>query len=263
MPAIERLRADDAYDLIIVAVRKNQVSSVLPLLAAHHNTPSILFMVNNPSGYDDWIKAVGSQRLLLGFPGAGGTRTGHVVRYVGVPRFLQPTTLGETDGAATPRVKTLLRVLRDAGFPTASTANMDAWQKTHVAWVSPVANAIYMVNGDNHQLARSPHAVRLVVRAVREGFQVLRFLGIPVTPARLRMWELMPEPVMVRGLSLWADTDHFRTVAVEHTLAAADEMGQLAKEFHTLAATTSIETVAMDELRSFIPRPGSELKASA
>jgi 2-dehydropantoate 2-reductase len=258
IPVVERLREDDAYDLIVVLVRKNQVSSVLPTLASHHNTPNILFMVNNPSGYDDWISAVGRERLLLGFAGAGGRRVGNVVHYAVVSRFLQPTTFGELDGSITPRVEEILRAFRGAGFPVALASNMDAWQKTHAAWVSPVANAIYMVDGDNHKLARSPHAVRLVVRAVRESFQVLRSLGIPVTPAKLQVWEWMPECLVVCFLRLWADTDHFRAIAVDHTLAAADEMWQLAEEFHTLSASTSIKTPATDELRSFIPRPGRE-----
>ena len=255
MPVVEQLHEDDAYDLIVVLVRKNQMTSVLPLLAAHKATPNILFMVNNPSGYGDWVSAVGAKRLVLGFAGAGGTRVGNVVRYVVVSRLLQPTTFGELDGSATPRIKEIIHVFRDAEFPTAFTSNMDAWQKTHVGWVSPLANALYMVDGDNHRLAHSPHVVRLVVRAVREGFSVLRTLGIPVTPAKLRMWEWIPESLLVRSLMLWADTNHFRTVAVEHTLAATDEMWQIAEEFHTLAISTSIATPAINELRSFIPHP--------
>ena len=253
VPVVEHLHENDAYDLIVVLVRKNQVASVLPILASHKATPNILFMVNNPSGYADWANAVGSERLVLGFAGAGGTRVGNVVRYVVVSRFLQPTTFGELDGSTSLRLKEIMHVFRGAGFPTAFTSNMDAWQKTHVAWISPLANALYMVNCDNHVLARSPHVVQLAVRAVREGFSVLRALGISVTPAKLRMWEWIPESLLVRCLMLWADTNHFRTVAVEHTVAATDEMRQIAEEFRTLAVSASIATPAIDELRSFIP----------
>jgi len=224
IPVAERLRKDDAYDLIVVLVRKNQIPSVLPILSSHHNTPNILFTVNNPSGYDNWASAVGPKRLVLGFAGSGGTRAGNVVRYTVVSRFLQPTTLEELDGSATPRVKEIMRIFRDAGFPVASTPNMDAWQKTRVAWIGPVANAIYMVNGDSHKLARSPYAVRLVARAVRECFQVLHSLGVLITPTKLQTWGRVPERLMGCFLRLWADTDHFRTIVVDHTLAAADEM---------------------------------------
>lgn len=253
VPVIEQLHENDGFDLIVVLVRKNQLASVLPVLAAHKATPNILFMVNNPSGYVDLTKAVGLERLVLGFAGAGGTRVGNVVRYVVVSRFLQPTTFGELDGSGSERLREIMQIFSRAGFPTASTPNMDAWQKSHVAWISPLANALYKVNCDNHLLARSPDAVRLVVRAVREGFNVLRCLGIPITPAKLRMWKWIPESLLTRSLMLWADTKHFQTAAVEHTAAAIDEMGQLANEFHMLALSTSIATPAIDELRSFIP----------
>jgi 2-dehydropantoate 2-reductase len=129
VPVVDQLREDDAYDLIVVLVRKNQMASVLPQLASHKATPNILFMVNNPSGYEDWVSAVGAKRLVLGFAGAGGTRVGNVVRYVVVSRFLQPTTFGELDGTFTPRLEKIMRVFRDAGFPTAFTPNMDACKK--------------------------------------------------------------------------------------------------------------------------------------
>ena len=255
VPVVEHLGEDDAYDLIIVLVRKNQVTSVLPVLSANRKTPNILFMVNNPSGYDDWIGAVGRERLLLGFAGAGGTLTGNTVRYIVVSGLLQPTTFGECEGPPTPRLREIMGIFDGAGFPAALTNNMSAWQKTHVAWVSPVANAIYMVNGDNHKLARNPYAIKLVVQAVREGFKVLCSLGLPVTPGRLRVWKWMPEKLLVGLLRIWADTSHFRTVAVEHSMAASDEMRQLADEFHMLAEMAGIRTPAMDELCSHIPNP--------
>lgn len=255
VPVVAHLQENDAYDLIVVLVRKNQLASVLPVLASHKATPNILFMVNNPSGYVEWADAVGRERLVLGFAGAGGTLVGHVVRYIVVSRFLQPTTFGELDGASSARLQELKHAFHDAGFPTALTSNMDAWQKTHVGWVSPIANALYMVNCDSTVLARSPHVLRMAVRAVREGFSALRTMGIPVTPTTLRIWECVPESLLVRSLMFLAGTKYFRTVIVEHTVSASDEMRLIADEFRTVIESASIATPAIDELRSFIPRP--------
>src|SRR5512145_1192700 len=44
---VDSLAPEDAYDLIIVFVRKNQLTDVLPVLAANRYTASILFMLNN------------------------------------------------------------------------------------------------------------------------------------------------------------------------------------------------------------------------
>lgn len=258
VPVVEHLHENDAYDLIVVLVRKNQVASVLPTLAANKATPNFLFMVNNPSGYADWVTSVGANRLLLGFAGAGGTRVGHVVRYVVVSRWLQPTTFGALDGSSTERLKEIMQIFRDAGFPTAFTSDMNAWQKTHAAWISPLANALYMVNCDHQLLARSPRVAQLAVQAVREGFAVLRALGVPVTPVKLQMWDWIPKWLLVRFLMLWANTDHFKTVAVEHTAAATDEMRQIADECLSLARSTAVLTPAIDELRSFIPAPNQK-----
>jgi ketopantoate reductase len=161
--------------------------------------------------------------------------------------------IGELDGAASARVKSLIHAFRRAGFPTARTTNIDAWQKTHVTWVCPLANAIYLAKGDNHALSSNRALLRLVVQAVREGFLVLRNIGIPITPSKLRAWECMPEPLVVALLSAWANTDHFKTVAVEHTMAATDEMRQLTDAFVALSRLTTVEIPAIEKLRSFIP----------
>ena len=141
---IEKLELEDAYDLAIVLVRNNQLESVLAVLAGNSNILSILFMVNNPSGPQALIDAVGRERVLLGFPGAGGEREGEIIRYRIVAGFIQPTTIGELNSEHTPRIQKIADELRSAGFPVSICSNMDAWLKTHVAVVSPVANAIYL-----------------------------------------------------------------------------------------------------------------------
>jgi hypothetical protein len=67
--AVEQLAPDDAYDLVVVLMRKNQVSAILPDLAANQHSPSILFMNNNVAGPDEMVEALGQERVLLGFPG--------------------------------------------------------------------------------------------------------------------------------------------------------------------------------------------------
>jgi 2-dehydropantoate 2-reductase len=252
IPITEVIESSEEFDLVIVTVRKNQVPDVLPVLG-NRNLGNILFMVNNPSGYQQWIDAVGRERLLVGFPGAGGILEGDVVRYHIAPRWLQPTTLGELDGRITRRLKEIASVFRHAGFPVATSRNMDAWQKTHVAVVSPVANAIYMAGGSGTRLAQTPDAAQLAIRAIREGFAVLKALNVPITPAKLRLFGCLPRSVLASILCAWAKTGQFETVAVKHANVATDEMRTLAEEFKELASKTSVLTPAIDKLRTFIP----------
>jgi 2-dehydropantoate 2-reductase len=88
----------------------------MPALTANHYIPTLLFMLNNPLGSTQLIRALGQDRVLLGFPGAVGTREGRVVRYVMIAQ--QPTTLGELSGRRTERLRNLTRVFRASRFRT-------------------------------------------------------------------------------------------------------------------------------------------------
>jgi 2-dehydropantoate 2-reductase len=146
LPLVQSLSSDDQYDIVLVIVRKNQVDAILPALGAAHNIPAICFMANAAEGLDNWSRAVGPTRLLLGFPGASGSRQEILIRYVVLPAWLQPTTVGDPDGAATPRLQSLLEIFRRAGFPVAASADMRSWLTSHVAVVSALANAIYFAS---------------------------------------------------------------------------------------------------------------------
>jgi 2-dehydropantoate 2-reductase len=248
----ERLAPDDAYDLVVVLMRRTQISAVLPVLAANHHTPNILFLCNNASGPDEMSNSLGRERVLLGFPGAGGVREEHVVRYIVVSARNQATTFGELDGRTTPRLKQIAHAFKGAGFPVETSRNMDAWLKTHVAKVSPVANALYMAGGDNHLLAGRRDALVLMVRAMREGFQVLRVLNIPILPSRLKIVEWLPEPMVILLMRLMVNSKEAEITMAGHANAARDEMKQLADEFKALARAASIATPAMDRLYAYI-----------
>ncbi|MGB4658774.1 MAG: 2-dehydropantoate 2-reductase N-terminal domain-containing protein, partial [Mobilitalea sp.] len=70
---IDNLEENDIYDYIIVPVQNTQVESILPILSKNRSS-NIVFVVNNPSGYQNYIDSVGYQRVMIGFPSAGGER---------------------------------------------------------------------------------------------------------------------------------------------------------------------------------------------
>lgn len=248
----EELTPDDRYDLVLVPVRKTHLLSVLPALAKNRCTPNVLFMVNSAAGPNEIIEALGRDRVLLGFPGAGGTLEGPVVSYKVLPRWVQPTTMGELDGRVSPRLKLIADALRTARFPVALSPDMVSWQKTHVALVSPIANAIYAAGGNNYRLARTRDGLVLMIRAWHEGFRVLESTGTPITPPKLKVLKWMPELLQV---ALWQrifDTKFAEIVATRHANAARDEMKQLAAEFMELRDASGVSTPAMDRLYSYI-----------
>lgn len=248
----EQLRPNDYYDLVLVLVRKNQLHTVLPHLAANHTSPAFLFMVNSASGPDELIQVVGRERVILGFAGAGGTREGHIVSTVVLSAKSQPTTIGEIDGQITPRLQAIAEVLRQAGFPVAFEANMDAWLKTHVALVTPIALAIYLAGGSNYRLARTPDGLILLYRAIHEGFQVLQALNIPITPPHLQSLADTPEPEMVVSLQQMMAAPRAEITMAQHANAARDEAQQLADEFRMLVSQTRITTPAILQLYTYL-----------
>ncbi len=249
---VEALAPDDAYDLVVVMMPKDCIPDVLPVLAANRRTPNVLFVCNNAAGPDDMIAALGRERVLLGFVGAGGTRKGHIVRYIVESGREQPTTFGELDRDTTPRLEQIAEVFKGAGFPVALCADMDAWLKTHVAEISPTANALYLAGGDNHRLARTRDGVVLMIRAMREGYAVLRALGIPIVPSNHKIVNWIPEPLLVPLVRKMLDSKEVELKAAGHANAARHEMKQIADEFRALARKASVPTPAMGRLYTYI-----------
>ena len=247
---VEQLDSEDAYDLVVVMMPKNHVSEILPTLAANRHTPNVLFMFNNAAGPGEMINSLGRKRVLIGFPGAGGTRKGHVVRYMVVSGRQQPTTFGGLDHSTTPRLEQIFSVFKGAGFPVAISSQMDAWLKTHVAEVSPLANAFYMAGGDNYRLARTRDAIVLMIRAIREGYKVLQELDTPIMPAKHKIFKWIPEPIMVALMRRIFKSEKMADL-IGHAHSARDEMKQIADEFKALARSTSVPTPAMDRLFTY------------
>ena len=182
---VEHLAPADTYDVVIVAVRLDQLASILPDLAANHQIPTVLFMLNNPDGMQRY-EMLEPQRVLSGFPSIGGTRQGEVIRYIHYPNLVQ-TTLGKEDGRVTPRLRQLATAFKKAGFSVALSSDMQSWLKTHAVIDVCMLAAVVMSEGSSVRLGRTRKYVVLMVQAVREGFRVLQAQGILITPLSMKV----------------------------------------------------------------------------
>jgi 2-dehydropantoate 2-reductase len=248
---VEGLAPDDAYDLVLVIMRKNHALQILPVLAANQHTPNILFLMNNAAGPGAMVEALGEERVLIGFPGSAGYREGHVVHCLtGTEEDKASVPFGEPDGRITPRTRKVARVLETApGFRAEIRTDMDAWLKYHVALLFPsLAPALYAAGVDNYRLARTRDLVVQATRAMREGFRVLRSLGQPITPSKFKVIMWLPEPVLVLLVQRLLANPLMETALVKHAEAARSEVEHLIGEFMALARTTSIPTPTIDRL---------------
>jgi 2-dehydropantoate 2-reductase len=246
VPLVDRLESEDAYDLAIVVLRRNQVPSILPVLAQNHRIPSVLFLGNNLSGPQQLIEALGRERVLLGLGNVGGARQGYVVRYLW-PRWTA-LPFGELDGRRTARTDAIVGLFNSAGLRTRVVKNVDAYLKTHAAGLPAFAGAAYLAGGQVRRLAHMPEALRLNIRAFREALEALRALGVPVKPSAIRLIEWIPEPVLVFLTSQLFSSRIADMAAQPHMDAAVDEIKELTDEMRAIFRQAGKPTPASDVL---------------
>jgi len=232
---VSRVAHELPYDLVVVLVRRTQVDEVLRAIAAEH-TGDVLVMVNEARGYDTWRGILGS-RLLVGFGGAiASFDEAGVLVYDIAPGALQPTVLGEPDGRVTDRVLRAASVFRDAGFPVKVRRDMEAWQRTHAAWITPFMLVSTAAARDAMTLTLTrADRVRTWVSATREALAAVAASGTPVVPFSFRVVAAIPSAVTARVLGCALRTRSLRDQIVASGAASADEALALAVDLAALA----------------------------
>lgn len=247
---IDSLNPEMKYDYIFVVMQKTQVDSVLECLSKNC-TDNIVFLVNTAAGYDKWKSIIGAERLLIGFPSAGGERKDGIVNYFigkGIMRAFQTTTFGETSREKTQRITDIIKMFSRAGIPSVYCSDMDSWQKTHVAMVTSIANALYGHDCDNKQLAASWSDVKDMVLGIKEGLTVLKNLGIKATPWKLRFFNL-PTCVLTAAFKIFMGTQLAEITMAQHCVVAKTEMCSLQEEFDKLINESGMKTPHIDHLK--------------
>jgi len=229
---IETLNEEDIFEYIIVPVQNNQIDSILPVLAKN-KSPNIVFVVNNPLGYKKWIEIIGYNRIIIGFPSAGGERKDGIVYYFigkGINKIFQSTTFGELNGKKSKRLIALYKIFLKSGFSPSINGKMDWWQKTHVAVVLPVAKALYRYQSNNYDLSKSLETIKKMIYGTRELFAVLKSNGIKITPAKLNFYYL-PTFIIGRIWQIIMGTKIAEYAMAKHTIVGKNEMEILEKQF--------------------------------
>jgi ketopantoate reductase len=101
--------ARGGYDIVLVAVRRDQLASACAGLAALAGKPAIVFFGNNPAGRAAIAGDLPGD-VYLGFPGVGGVMTSGTADYVRIRQ--QPTALQQ---ASDPRLAALESALSRRG----------------------------------------------------------------------------------------------------------------------------------------------------
>ena len=253
---VDELKSDDDYDLVIVLIRKNKLLPVFEILQTNTYIKNVLFMGNNALGFEQYLRHLPKEKVLFGFPGAGGGISEHTVHFADREKAggrRMPITIGEINGDTKKRTRAIKSLFETSGIPVDLAGDIDGWLKYHVALISPLVNALYKHDCDNNALANDKETLRVMVRAVKEGGRVLKALGYTKRyPFQFNLFYWLPEILNVLAVQSLLERKFAKVVFALHARTARDEMKELAGEFQTLIDKTSVETPNIDTLMDFI-----------
>ena len=255
---IGELGSADSFDIVLVTMRKSSRVSICPVLAENPNLKNIIFVGNDISGFKKYTDYLPPEKILLGFPSAGGGIIDNVLTFVDRDKpngKRNPLYLGELNGKFGERTKQLKSFFENAEIPVKLVKDMDGWLKYHFAFVAPIAGVYFKCQKDFKAVQADSDAIRTYIRACKEAGDVLEAAGYKKRqPFIFNLYYWFPE-----GLNAKIFRDKFfgsRFVEVAmgmHATAIGDELLELIVEFREVQAETSVETPHLDHLLGFIP----------
>lgn len=250
----DALKADNNYDMVLVTVQRSQIESAIPLLAAS-SCKRIGLMFNCASGANQWDAKLGAKRVFWVFPAALGEIIDDVTHYTLLPgylRFAQITTLGRSSSPVDAPLRENESLFNAAGLLTVCIDDMDAWLKTHAAFMVPL-----IVSGFIHEKRPGFHftlsEAKLVSTAIKECFEALWRLNIRITPLNMRLLKYVPVAIFCPALWLAFSNGFVKHALFGHAGHATAEAEILFQELEELADQTGFQMPAMKKLRSSIP----------
>ena len=244
---------DDGYDLIVVAMSKAGRIAVCPLLRrCAAATTTILFLGNDVSGPDEYLRHLPREKVMLGFPRAGGGWDGDELVFVDRPKPRArrgPLVVGELDGGTRPRTRAVRALFEECGISVCVEKDMAGWLAYHFAFVGPIAGVVANHWGDLRSVAADPASLRQMVRACRQAGDVLARVGLSKRqPWVFNLFYWTPLWLAPKVFSKLFDS-RFAEVSIGlHARAAGPEFEELTAGFLALRDRAGLETPDLDEL---------------
>jgi len=162
-------------------------------------------------------------------------------------------SISELDGGASERLTWIMGLLEGAGFNVVANQDIEAWLKYHAAVILPLACAYFKAGRDVKGLTGDRESMTGVIKAMREGFSVLKELGYPFALESLKRLEGLPMMLAVPYLRRELNKAELEYV-ITRGEAMKGELEVLDEEFSKLKRSTSLQTPIYDELRKNIQK---------
>ncbi|KFN08364.1 MAG: 2-dehydropantoate 2-reductase N-terminal domain-containing protein [Paenibacillus macerans] len=227
---IEKLENEDIYDFIFVPVRYDQAESALT--AIKNNQSKTIVTLTNTIGYDTWLEIVGD-RLLPGFPGAGGDIKEDVLYAEFGSEKHQGTIFGEIHGQTTERLKELAKILEAADLHYEIQNNIQAFHVSHAALA--IVNKHFYTNDGmvDIETARSESTLSKVAADIKQNIRLVEQAGIPVIPPEMKVMGEWPESDIISSYRQMLSNDFIIDVKLgNHAVSQKAEILLLDELFH-------------------------------
>lgn len=227
---IEKLENDDIYDFILVPVRYDQAESALN--AIKNNQSKTIVTLTNTIGYDTWLEIVGD-RLLPGFPGAGGDIKEDVLYAQFGSEKHQGTIFGEINGLRTGRVKELAKIFESVDLHYEIQKDIQAFHVSHAALA--IVNKHFYTNDGmvDIETARSESTLSKIAADIKQNIHLVEQAGIPVIPPETKVMGELPDSDIISWYRQMLSNDFIIDVKLgNHAVSQKAEIMLLNELFH-------------------------------
>jgi 2-dehydropantoate 2-reductase len=257
VPLVDRLNPDDDYELVVVTMARASRLAVCPILAGNENVKHILFLGNDVDGFHRYLDHLPAQKVLLGFPGAGGgMENGElVILDREKPNAKAELYIGELDGKKNDRTRAIAALFAAARLKVHVEKNMDGWLKYHFAFIAPTVGVTFSHGGDMKAVAADKEAIHQYCRACRQAGDVLRAVGYRKRqPGVFNLYYWMPRWLEPKVFAKLFGSEASAVRFGLHAQTIGPELLDMAADFAELKRTSGLETPDLDALLDAVPR---------
>jgi len=235
---IDKLKNNDIYDYIFLAVRYEQIESAL--MDMKDNSSKNIITLSNAIGYDRWIKIVGD-KLIPGFPGAGGDIKEDILYGKFGSNKIQGTIFGEINGETTERIKEISKIFEIAKIPFEVSNRIQSFHISH-ATVSMANKHFYTENGMvDLRTAKSIKILKDVALDIKDNLKSVEKMGISIIPANMVMIKKSPKLLLILMFHVMLSIKYTRDVLLgNHSLNAKNEVSLLNEDFNSLCIKNGV-----------------------
>lgn len=220
---IDHLESAHNYELIIVAVKRNQLVDLLPRLKDCAKQADILFFQNNWSGTAEINKYLEPHQYLFGFPHmVGGGRSENCIETI-IFGGSSRTVIGEINGELSERLLRIKDLFSRAGMKPKISKKIVDWLITHYIQQSSGVG-VFIKHGSPPKVLADLAKIKEMCVVAREGLNVCKARGInPITIFPINMLYL-PIFLLTRAFKKMFSDENEMAMIEGHMNHGIDEM---------------------------------------